>query len=198
MKKIITIFLCLMCAFSFGACIGNAEDEKLNEATTTYNFSVNKNEIILEAKDTFQILATYGREEVSYSVKDSSIATVTDSGLVTAISEGVTYVTISAGGVNRTCKVNVVKYEYEVRLNIPETVNMTVGTVLSLSAKLYRNDKQYDGSVSWSATGGTITPDGANAIFTATEKGVYTVTSSSEKGAIATCIITVGEVLGDF
>ncbi len=201
MKRIIVLFLCLILSCSFVACSDGIAVDQGNDSetvTTMHNFSLNKSEVSLEINDTFEIVAAYGQEEITYSVEDADIASVSKTGLVTALKEGVTYVIISAGEESRICKINVVKFQYAVKLDIEESVNVTVGTVLCFSAKSYRDEEQYDGKISWTATGGSITSDGAKVTFTATQKGVYTVTATSEKGATAFCVITVGEALSDF
>ncbi len=195
MKKIIVMILCLLFGCSFAACA----DKEGQQPAMMHNFSVNESEITLEVNDTFELVAAYGEEEITYSVENGEVATVSETGLVTAKKVGVTYVTISAGEEERTCKVNVVTYEYTVQIvGIAPNVNMTVNTVLQFSAKLYRNGVEYEGNVTWSANGGTVTSNGTRATFTVAQKGVYTVTATSEKGATASFVVTVGEALSDF
>ncbi len=196
MKKSIFAFLCFIFIFSFVACKGTSST--VTSPQTTHNFSVNKNEVTLEVNDTFDLVAIYGEETVTYSVDDATVATVSASGVVTALKEGVANITISAGGQERICKVNVVTYEYSIALVDAGNKNMTTGTVLSFSAKTYRDGEEYEGTISWSSTGGTVTATGKKATFTATQVGEYTLTATSEKGATVSCTITVGEALSDF
>ncbi len=194
LRYVLLALLSLILVFSVVAC----KDDGKTYTSSQYSFSVNSSNVTLEVGDTFEIIASYGKEKITYSVDDNDVATVSNSGLVTALETGTAYVTISAGKEKRTCKINVVKYSYTVELNFSESENMLVGTVLTFSAKLYRDGRLYDGKVTWTTTGASLTIDGAKALFTASQKGVYTVTATSDKGATASCVITVGESINDF
>ncbi len=202
LSKILIILLCFTFVFSLVGCgAENANGANGNtqiNGETTYTFSVNATEITFEVGETFQIVAGYGKEQINYSVEQAEVATVSETGLVTAVKVGTTYVNIVAGEEKRICKVNVVANEYTIEISASER-NMYVGTVLTFTATTYKNGEEYNGNVTWSVTdGATIKADADKVTFTATAKGTYTLTATSEKGATDTCVITVVEALSDF
>ncbi len=192
-SSIILVFICLSFTLLCSAC-----DSNKNKYQTMSSFSLNKSEITLEVNDTFAIVASYGQEKIVFSVDDNTIATVSETGLVKAVKVGTTYVNIVAGDETRMCKVEVVEYTYTVELDKPSVVNMQSGTKLTISATTLRNGNKYTGRVTWSTTGGNLISNGQEAVFTTTEKGTYTVTATTEKGVMTSCVITVGDALGDF
>lgn len=198
MKKYIILIFSIICCLSLVAC-GTSKKEDIDfNFEKEHNFSVNKSEINLEVNDSFELIAKYGEEKVTFSIEDSSVATVSESGVVTALKEGCTYVNIVSAGEKRYCKVNVVTYNYTVKIDGKEKINATVGTVLHFLAKTYLNEEEYDGKISWTVTGGNIVADGNTVIFTSNEKGVFTLTAKTDKGASSSCVITVGDSLSDF
>ena len=88
--KFILVSLLSMCAF-----LGITACDKENAGyTVEHNFSLNETSVELEVGQTFDIIATYGGEKVTYSVDDTEIASVSDTGKVTACKVGVAYVTV--------------------------------------------------------------------------------------------------------
>ena len=194
LKIILIAILSLSLLFSFTACGGGGGGG--TPPKTEHSFSLNKANVEIEVGETFEIVAAYGSEALTYTIDDNSVATVDENGVVTAVKEGVAYVTISAGEVSRTCKVIVVSAEYSITIDCEKAI-MVVGTHKKLQAVLERNGEAYTAKVTWDKTGGTLDVDGLVAWFTASEKGEYTVTVTSDKGKTATCVITVVESLAD-
>ena len=194
MKRLRFILVALL---SLGMLLAStACKDKTADYTVEHSFSLNETKIELEVGETFDILASYGDETLTYSVDDDKVATVSNEGKVTAIKEGVAYVTVSAGGLTRVCKITVVDVEYTIELDCEDVIVM-VNTRKKLQVSLLREGVPYNGKVTWSANGGTLSADGEVAWFHATEKGEYVITVQSDKGAKATCKITVIEDLDD-
>ena len=196
MRRIKFIILGIFSAFLLFSGVACKSDNKGKVGKVEHNFSVNVSNITLELGESFQIIAAYGAEKLTYQADNSSIATVSETGLVETISEGTVYITISAKEEHRTCKITVVKYDYSIRLDF-DSIIMVVGAKKKLTATLLRDGESYDGQVRWETTGGKIDADGEQAVFTATEKGEYKVTVSDEKGNKSFCEFTVVETLGD-
>ena len=190
--KFILVSLLSMCAFlGITAC-----DKGKASYTVEHNFSLNETSVELEVGQTFDIIATYGGEKVTYSVDDTEIASVSDTGKVTACKVGVAYVTVSAGEQTRVCKITIVDVEYTVEFDSQELILM-VNTRKKLQVSLLRDGAPYNGKATWTASGGTLSSDGTSAWFYASEKGEYVVTVESDTGATASCEITVIEELDD-
>lgn len=96
--------------------------------------TLDKEELQLETEDTAQLTATVNPEnatdkEVTWASKDESVAKVDNNGLVTAVAEGQTEITATAGGKTATCKVTVTK---DAEINITASVT---------PEKIYDGDK---------------------------------------------------------
>lgn len=84
--------------------------------TTPEDFmlEVDKQDLILGVIDTFQItpilypyILDMQNVEVTYQVQDENIASVSETGLVTALAEGETIVNVTIAGIQRQCYINV-------------------------------------------------------------------------------------------
>lgn len=193
MKKIKIILVALLSLLLgvFASC-----SVKDADYTIDHNFSLNATSVELEIGQTFNIIASYGENVLSYSVDNKEVATVSETGKVIAIGSGVAYVTIKAGEKSRQCKITVVQVEYTIDF-VQEDVIITVGTYKELQVKTKRNGVSYQGKVTWTTTGGTLSSNNSTAWFFAEEVGEYTVTVQSEHGAKANCHITVIDDISD-
>lgn len=192
MKKFKLILSLILCLFVFSAVSCKKEEDR-QVGTVSYILSVNKSTITLEEGENFRIVAVCGDEDVTFSSRDSEIATVSEDGIVTAVSAGTTYITISAGEQKKLCQISVVSYDYKLTLN-ETNVLMVVGAQKKITATYVCEDKTIDGKISWKVTKSDkckLTETENGVIFTATEKGVYTLTASAENATDAICVIKV-------
>lgn len=99
---IVSILLGLAC---FVACTNATE----TSSSETYNLHVAQSEITLSVGESVQLEATLDLEGVYifWSVRDEDIATVSDEGLITGVSEGETICYASFGGEKAMCLVKV-------------------------------------------------------------------------------------------
>lgn len=114
MKKFVTIVATLLAAlllFSFVACNGGGDDQGGNTAKPGATVTLNKTELVLEEGETERLTATTvpSDESVTFSSSDTSVASVSASGLVAALSIGTATITATAesSGNTATCSVTV-------------------------------------------------------------------------------------------
>ncbi len=116
MKKFATIMATLLAAlllFSFVACGGNGDDQNNPGGTTKPGATVtlNKTELVLEQGATERLTATTdpANEGVTFTSSDEEIASVSASGLVSALSVGSATITatVESSGNTATCSVTV-------------------------------------------------------------------------------------------
>jgi len=110
-------------SFSISEVIGKNESEKSEAITVTTKYSdVTSVEVTpktnnLDVEATRQLNATVkpstAKQDVTYTSNADEIATVSDSGLVTAISEGEATITVTADGKSDTATINVTEPEPE-------------------------------------------------------------------------------------
>ena len=104
-QKLCASLMAVLLAFTFAACTPTENE------TPTPGFDVETQSIELNVGETEQIVlkdvVSFTEEDFSYVSYDSAIASVSDSGLVTALAEGDTTVLIKAGDVRKQVSVSV-------------------------------------------------------------------------------------------
>ena len=130
---------------------------------------------------------------IMWGSSKQSVATVSNSGLVTAIAEGSSTITASAGGKSATCTVTVSKGVVavaSVTLNKSE-LNLKKGESETLVATVNPADAT-DKTVTWSSSDATIASVNQNGLVTALKSGNVTITAKAgEKTATCTVIVIV-------
>jgi uncharacterized protein YjdB len=134
-------------------------------------------------------------QSVSWSSGNSSIATVNNSGVVTAVSAGTTTITVKTedGNKTATCTVTVVAKKISVTsVRISETnLSMTEGETHSLSATVSPSDAT-DQSVTWTSSNSSVATVSSTGRITAVTAGTTTITVTTNDGGYkATCTVTV-------
>ena len=130
---------------------------------------------------------------VIWASSKQSVATVTESGRVTAIAEGVSTITVSAGGKSATCLVTVHKPYVAVssvtlnksELTLVESESETLVATVS-------PDNASDKTVSWASSNTSIATV-SNGAVTAIAPGTATITATAGEKS-ATCTVTVTKV----
>lgn len=187
MKKIKLLFLsALLCLAAFGlvAC----GDPSLN---TEHSMSINRNEIVMDAGDVFHLVAVCGDSEVTFETDDSAVATVDANGKITAVGEGETFITATAEGESRSCKVSVFAPEYEIVFDKAENITLAQNAVVEIKATLLRDGVEKQTTFSWSVTNESscyLQANGNVCRFKSQTQGEYVITAKSDK---AICSITI-------
>ena len=146
--------------------------------------------------ETVQLTATVTpsnatNKSVTWASSKQSVATITDNGLVTAIAEGQSTITASAGGKSASCIVTVSKGTVDVS---SVTLNKTAlalikGESETLVATVNPADAT-DKTVTWTSSNAGVASVDANGKVTALASGSATITAKA--GNIqATCAVTV-------
>lgn len=157
---------------------------------------------ILETGSTHQLIANVAPAEasdpsVSWNSSDPSIATVDSAGLVTAISQGTTTITITThdGGYTNTCNIGVMFTGVRVTgLSITECPSETlpIESTLQFIANISPANAG-DQRVSWSSSDTTVAKIDASGLLTGISIGNSTVTAVSKDGGHKDeCLVYVG------
>ena len=158
--------------------------------------SINQSSAEIEIGKTLQLNATVSpstasRKDITWSSTKSSVASVSSSGLVTAVSEGTTTITATADGKKGECTVSVVKKAIavsEIKLDKTE-LTLYEGDEETLTATVIPSDATLRGEITWSSSNTQVaTVD--NGKVTAVSMGSATITVSLE-GFKAECNVTV-------
>jgi len=129
---------------------------------------------------------------MSWSTADTSIATVSGSGVVTAVNLGSTTISASSEGKVGFTTVSVVPAPVATIAVTPPTLTLAVGSVAGLAAELKdQNGRLLSGrTVSWTSSDTVIAHVSSSGLVTARKEGSVTVAANSE-GKSGTALVTV-------
>ena len=157
----------------------------------------------LHVGETLQLTATVlpedaGDKSVIWSSNNEEVATVDQSGLVTAVALGEATITAKAGGVEATCEVVVSPVEVEQVVLSQEEANLAVGSTLQLTATVLPENAT-EKQVSWSSTDSAIATVDENGLVTAIAPGPAVITAEAG-GMYGICNVTVAlpAQIGDY
>lgn len=156
---------------------------------------------ILEG-ETLQLSATVSPDNatnpsLTWTSSNAEVATVDESGVVTAVSAGESVITVKANDgseVQATCQITVEKaivLVNEIVLNVTEKT-LNVGDSLQLTATVSPADAS-DPTFSWSTSDSLVAIVGADGLVTALTPGevVITATANDASGISASCTLTI-------
>ena len=157
--------------------------------------TLSQSSVEIEIGQTLQLNATVSpstatRKDISWSSSKSSVASVSSSGLVSAVSEGTTTITATADGKKGECTVSVVKKAIavsEIKLDKTE-LTLYEGEEETLTASVLPEDAT-DKTITWTSSDKSIASVESGKVK-AVGKGTATITASAG-GKSASCSIVV-------
>jgi len=181
---------------------GSDPAPSLPEVTLATDFSLSSSDITLfysgekaQLKATMIPAGTSGA--VSWKSSNPAVATVSDTGLVTAVSVGTAKVIATMGDVSKTCIVRCNFKTTSTTPAAPETPAETMTLNRSDFTLLYKGEtftlqaSGVSGKVTWSIGNTAVATIDQNGTVTAVGNGFTTVTATAASGAKATCIVRV-------
>ncbi len=192
MKKIVYVFTAL--TLFFAAC----EPEETDIAVS--GVSLNQESRTLEIGDTATLVATISPKEATnktiyWSSSAGGVATVSDVGVVTAISEGVSIISVRTedGDLEAYCNFTVVPEDIHVTgvsLDITEDT-LDINCTVQLTA-IVTPDDATDKSITWSTSDASIATVSIDGLVTGISGGAATITATTNDGDFTvTCNIQV-------
>jgi uncharacterized protein YjdB len=170
--------------------------------TAVTDVSLNKSEMILAMGGQEQLYETIqpsnaANQAVTWSSSDSSIAAVSDNGLVTGISAGTATITVTTQNGNKTAKCtvmvplvavsNVILNKYAAAVLVGQSEQLTVA--IQPSDATYKN-------VTWLSNNNDIATVSASGLVAAVSVGTATITVTTQDGnKTAKCTVTVTATL---
>ena len=161
----------------------NAKEVKLNTSQITINKegSYQLNMTVTPADYTDQII---------WKSSDTSVATVSEKGLVKGIKGGTTTIKLTVGNVSTSCSVTVLQPVTSIYINS----NPTLGALetYQLSASVYPSDAN-NKTLIWTSSDTAVATVSNTGLVTAIGKGTATITATATDGSEVydTCIVTV-------
>ncbi len=128
---------------------------------------------------------------LTWSSRNSSVASVSSSGLVTAKSAGTATITVKTdNGKTATCKVTVTeKTVAATSVSIKSTLSLTEGETYTLTPTVTPSDAKT--SYTWSFSNSSVASVSSSGLVTAKSAGTTTITVKTDNGKSATCKVTV-------
>ena len=183
MMKDFRIFgLSLMLLAGLGSC-SDDDDPIVEEPVAVESVALDQTTVTLIEGETLQLKATVSPDDaeydgISWSTSDATIATVSNTGLVTAVTEGTVTITAEAGGKTASCAFTIEKAKgpevEKVTLN-QETATLKEGETLQLAATVSPEDADYSGII-WSTADETIATVSEDGLVTAVLEGTVVIT----------------------
>lgn len=183
---------------------GNDKDVKLDPATTAIGvlpsaISFSRTSLILKVEETTTLVPKItpsnaeSKTTISWSSSAPAVATVSEKGLVTAVSEGEAVITATTSNgktasIKATVSTNVIAVT-EITIS-KTTLELTEGDTDKLSATISPANAS-DPSVSWHSSNESIVTVDENGNIKAVKAGSATITAEASNGKTATCTVTV-------
>lgn len=174
-------------------------EEKAVCSVTVQQVQLEKSEISLEEGKTENISVvskTTGKAitdmNFTYTSSDENVATVDESGLVTAVAEGNCEIAVKSEYVNLTCQVTVSK---ETIVEIIPTFDKSTLTIEKGNTSPL-HIKNYTGNVTWISSDtkiATVSGTGTSAVITALEEGKTVIYAMLDNGKNLTCQVNVAK-----
>ena len=166
--------------------------------------SLNKTSTSIEAGQTETLTATVapsnaGNQNVNWISSNTSVATVDQSGKVTALAPGNTTITVTTedGSKTATCAVTVTAPAAPIAVTAinlnKSTASIYVGSTETLTITYTPTDANTGKAVSWTSSNESVATVDANGTVTAVAQGsaVITATSTTSASITASCTVTV-------
>jgi len=197
------IYYLAVVAVLFAACKKDKESEKEQEQEPdipVVGITLNQTELMLALGDTVTLIAIIEpadatNKNVTWTSSNYAVATVTENGLITALAEGETTITVTTKDGNKTsgCEVTVVK---EIIPVIGVTLNQTElmlvpGDTITLIATVEPADAT-NKTVIWTSNNPAVVTVNETGLVTAMANGNATITAATQNGKFTdNCSVTV-------
>ena len=180
--------VCASLALSACSCSCSCNPKKV-EDNTVNDITLTDKEITVFVGGTYKFTPG-GAEKFTYSSSDPTVASVDKNGVLTGRADGTAFINVGAENAEAVCRVNVVKDENYIRLNVTSATAF-VGGEVTIKAEVIRNGEVSDEKVFFGtdSDGMRIKSDGVNSVaVTCDETGYYTL-KANRGGLMAECII---------
>ena len=182
----LVIMLCI-CIMGFFGCQQPNNGVQVSLTVYSTNIEIYENE-------THQIKYEYnGQEKVKFTTNDSSVATVSDNGVVTAVSVGTVFIDVSCGDLSKLISVKVIEQSVAISLD-KENINVAKDSEQYITANVKYGTELVSSGIEWTVSSNdlSLVSNGSIAKIKSAKTGYYTVTASY-KGQSATCQIKIVE-----
>ena len=149
--------------------------------------------IVLEVGESQDIVPTVTPSNAGYtltwSISDSSVATIYNNGMITGKSVGYADLKVKAdNGVYAMSRVSVYQ-PTPTSISIKSSLSMDVGDTYTLSPNVYPTNSKY--TLSWTSNNTSVATVSSSGVVTAKGAGTANITVTTANGKTATCMVSV-------
>lgn len=160
-----------------------------------YSILLDQTSAVIEKGDFIQLHATVVPQDgfepsVTWSSSNTSVATVDEWGIVTAVATGTATITAQAGNTSATCSVRVVQHTVTLDMS---SVSIPLFSTVQLHATVTPDD-EYAPSVEWSSSRPGVATVTSSGLVKGYMTGTATITAKAGQST-ATCVVTVTPIL---
>ena len=180
---------------------GFSKTMRITVATKVTGVSLDSKELKLGVGDTKRLLAsvsptTASNQKVLWTSSNETVATVSETGVVTAKALGAAIITAETedGKHRATCAVTVLVPVKSITLS-DNQIRLTRGETATLTATVEPANAT-NKTVIWSSENSLIATVNSSGVVTARDRGNVVITAATEDGTVqATCVVSVSELL---
>ena len=180
---------------------GYSKTMRITVETKVTGITLDKKELRLGVGDSLRLIAsvaptTATNKKVLWKSDNEAVATVNETGVVTAKSLGAAVITATTeeGKKIATCSVLVLVPVQSITLS-SSTLRLTKGQTETLTAKVEPENATYP-TVVWTSDNSKIASVSSNGVVTANDRGNCVISAATEDGTVvATCVVSVSEVV---
>ena len=198
MKKFLTLSISAMLIIAtFVAC--DSEEQQGETAVPVTNITLNQATATLSIGGTVQLTPTISPENasnqnVTWSSNNTSVATVNNSGIVTAISAGTAIITVTTQDGNHTARCTITVNPANVPVTgvtLPATSSVNIGGTITLMATVLPANASNQ-NVTWSSNSTSVATVNNSGVVIGVSEGTATITATTQDGGFtATSTVTV-------
>lgn len=187
----------LVKALKGGVAIISAKSGEITSScvvvVTPMQITINQSNVSIEAEETVQLSATLVPEayadEIEWATSDEKIATVTEEGVVTAVSVGNAVITASCRNVSATCDVEVLPISVKEITLDATTVSMYSSEEYQLTATV-KPDNAADKTLIWKSSDESVATVSETGLISAHSVGSAIITAQNGN-VTGSCVVVV-------
>lgn len=168
---------------------GNGKTDSCTITVVADEMSLDASELIIKKGETAKVTPTLvpanAPDTITYSSSNTSIATVSTSGVISAKAAGTAVITVkTTGGLSQTCTV----YVPGMTLS-STTASVNIGKTQHLRVTL--TPQNIEQEITWTSANEEIATVDSDGVVTGVSQGTVTITGETQYGCKVSCVVTV-------
>ncbi len=186
MKKIFVFVISIMLICLAATCLWGCKRKKSNKnessppAEEEVSILLSRTEASLDIEETLKLSVISNAKDTSkfvWTSSNSSVATVSGSGEVTAKSVGTAAITVSYGNVSQSCSITVYdSYPYPVISIVDKNLRLAVGDTYNINAKVIYMGTERNVTITYITENSAVATVSQDGTITATGVGLVKIT----------------------